>query len=225
MIGNDPYEEEVLFVLTGMERSGTIWATRLLADALQVASHTLYRDPPYTFEDDPAVWHPERPGRFIRRLHYAVHDYPYESVPCVLLVRDPRDVAVSRVETSGFDEPQATYDAEALRFVPVWVSFYTAWEEDHRCIDLLRYEDLLSNPQKIISDTLSVLGLPFEVDDLEAALREHSFPVMVNRLKGRNGRAGVWRERLSQGVADYVWAEYKDALRLFGYGEAGVLTC
>jgi len=209
-----------LFVLNGLERSGTIWTTRLLADSLGIAAHSRQNDPPFTTEDDPAVWHLERSGKYMRRLHCFVQAYPYDNVPCVIIQRDPRDVAVSQVEATRIEEP---YDVYAERLLPNWCHFHEEWWTDPRRVGHVRYEDLLTNPHKEISRVIGLLGLPINLEAIDRAVQEHKFSAMNNKHKGRHGKAGTWREALSPGGAARLWELYGHVLLRFGYGSKGVL--
>jgi len=217
---NDP-ESEILFVLNGIERSGTIWTTRLLAETLEVGARSRFRDKdaPFLHNDDPAVWVIDRPGKFIRRLHFHVRAYPYDYVPCVILTRDPRDVAVSQYEAAKLE---TGYDDYAERLLPLWQEFHLGWLADERAAAWLRYEDLLDATEAVIDITLTRLGLSFDMARLVRAVDENSFGAMQNRHKGRYGKAGNWQDHLSPGCADRLWAKYRKVMTVFGYTKEGV---
>lgn len=215
-------ENEILFVINGMMRSGTIWLTRLFADTLGVASRTLYHDPPYTeVAGDGAVWHFERPGKFIRRLHYFPYEYPYtKATPMIIMVRDPRDVAVS--QKKYYNHP--TWEGTIEWSLPRWKNFYTAWRDDERMTTLVRYEDVVDFPISTIRETLHCLGFSDVSEDKIAHVYvAHSFSGTntqeLNKQKGEHGRYGAWKDAIPPELVGSIWRDYHEVMESFGYTE------
>lgn len=215
-------KDNVWFVVTGIERSGTVWITRLLADALNVPAQTAYRDPPCTYEDDPAVWGSDRQGKCIRRLHAYVDrypQYPYADVPCVVVMRDPRDLAVSRVDASKYARVTESYDQMAIQLLPIWCDFHQKWDADKRRQRTVCYENMLDWPEQELLLTIVALGETVTRDTLLAAIQTNAFPVMENWIKGEHGCYGTWHEKLSPSVAKWVWDKFGETMARYGYTE------
>lgn len=221
----------LLCVVNGLERSGTIWATRLLGDALNLPTQTRYHgDEPFDYDADPAVWGEWREGKLIRRLHHypaapnaPVLNYPYPNIPAIVVVRDPRDIGVSQYYFhTQFKSPDLRTAKIASGRSPLWARFYFGWLEDERMLTTVRYEDLRLSPAPELRRIILTLGLEPDLDAIDDAIYNNEFSHMRNWAK-RKGIVGGWREELSSAVADRVWERCKDAMRLFGYTRTGVL--
>jgi len=212
-------ESNVLLVINGMMRSGTIWFTRLLADSLNVASRTLYHDPPHTDTKlDSAIWHTERPGKFIRRLHYFTWEYPYtNAVPQVIICRDPRDTLVSQADyyTKGDVASRLPW------FLHHWPAFYKGWSQDERAKSLVRYEDLLNDSISEIVRTLTELNIPVSEPRVMQATIDHAFSLPAtqtsNFQKGNYGKSGSWQHRLTAEIEENVWSKCGEVAEMLGY--------
>lgn len=194
---------EPLFCAVGKPRSGTIWTTRLVGQAIGSPTQTRDVDDRMPiYKDDPAVWGQDRLGGLIRRLHYYADAYPYRS-PVLLVVRDPRDLAVSQAYFYSGDEP-----ADPIgRFKWVlgrWVKFHEEWLRDRRMMTYVRYEDLYENPQRelgrivlaLINHGLSIHRVPTS-KQVACAVHDNSFDRMENWTK-RKGTVGEWREHFDK---------------------------
>lgn len=219
---------DTLFVVTGLERSGTIWLTRLLADALQLPSQTRPHNPPFTFADDPAVWGENREGKFIRRLHewpstldLAGVSRTYE-LPYIVIVRDPRDTAISQAHFYNHD-PNARARWLAGGETSNWQRFYLGWLRDDRCLTHIRYEDLLANTRQELIKLLGNLYIdeiadyPPE-DQIKAAIEANSFANMDNPLK-RIGKARNWEGILTPDTLAEIDRASGEGMRRFGYSK------
>ncbi len=125
------------------------------------------------------------------------------SVPnprAVFVLRDPRDVMASHI-ANGFDR-----DVEHV--CRAWVGYlarFEAFMERHpeRAL-LVRYEDLVSEPDRELGRVASMLG----IEDASPMLRFHDSEATVHRAGHRNadalrqevhrGRIGRWRSTLSR---------------------------
>ena len=201
MIDSDP-----LLCVIGMERSGTIWTTRLIAQAIDSPSQTRYREPPFGYDRDPVVWGEGRPGGLIRRLHAPAGPsaYRYQS-PVVLVVRDPRSIAVSQIYFHERErEREGIFDAHFKYIIQEWAKYYSAWTKDDRVISVVRYEDMLANPQvelntvvmDIFRAQVPIHRMP-NSKEIAATVRDNSFDNMKNWAKG-SGIRGNWRTHLSK---------------------------
>ena len=217
----DELEESVLLIVNGAARSGTIWATRLLADSLQVASRTSYANPPCTNpEADSAVWHMERPGKFIRRLHYHAHEYPYSpAIPLVSTIRDPRDIVVSQADYYG----RNSADTQAQIWIPRLFAFFREWAESGKITATMRYEKLLKDAKREVICVLDELNFPIDEKQIDQAVRDHEFSRSTNYQKGKYGHEGSWKTRIDPSLAGRIWKRYRDDFYDLGYDQNGFI--
>lgn len=201
--------------VTGIERSGTIWHTRLLADAFGLPGGTRsWRwDNP---ELDGAVHALDRDGPSVRRGHWYPNAYPYRGSPVVVTCRDPRDVAVSH--SHYYNKPDLR--AVALWLAPRWAKFLAEWEKEG--VPFSRYEDMLADPSRQLRKVIAGLGLEMPSDEAIAeAVVTNEFKVMVaegrKHKEMRKGTAGQWREVMAPETAEAVARAIGPELARWGY--------
>ena len=210
----------ILFVVNGLERSGTIWASRLLAQCIN--SPSLTRSPRWDTYDagDPAVWGLDRPGKPIRRIHYYVDAYRYGEVPMLLVVRNPLDHIVShRYAWIQGEEGMALSDLSrhAAWLAPLIVKFAEEWMADERCITHVRYEDLHRRPGIEMRRIISAFDLPMPSDErIQQAIYDNEFVRMDNKLK-RKGKMGEGRREMDEETISHVTDACKDFMEQFHY--------
>ena len=222
-------DADPLLCVIGWWRSGTIWATRLIAQAINSPSQTRYSKIPFRYKRDPVVWGEGRPGGIIRRLHKWSHGYQYQS-PVVLVVRDPRAVAVSHTYFRGHEKEKGAFDAHFRwtvgNTVGNWVMYYQAWVKNDKVAAIVRYEDILDNPQvelctiveKLVSQGVPIHHTPSS-SDIATAVKDNVFDVMENHAK-RKGIRDDWKGCLSRDVQLWweVEREKHEIVRRLGYG-------
>lgn len=204
----------ILFYTTGLERSGTIYITRLMADALNVQSGTRGAElDDYT--RDPVVWGLDRQSLMIRRVHWFPDEYT-KTLPVLLIVRDPRDTAVSQAHFYK----KTDFNSHALWVAPQWNKFYREWLKDDRVRSVARYRDMVDDPRKEIYRIAKEMGVRdiLEEENVEKAVNDNSFDNMVNYLK-RKGGYGGWREILSDSTARTVRSRCLGIMQRLGYDE------
>jgi hypothetical protein len=154
--------------MIGEPRSGTTWTMRML----RKMGVTVKRG--------------HDGARFGSKLHEMLPGY--SDLNILLLVRDPRAVAVSKWIFIKNVSPETTnltiaqYVMSKRQGVPEIVSFYNGWmgrSNDPRNFWMIRYEDLLSNPV----DTLDALG--FTKD--KALIKEAVYLNRADRMKALRG--------------------------------------
>lgn len=201
-----------IFCVTGLERSGTIWTTRLLADSLGLQSRT--RDFPYdTYKKDAVVWGLDRDAPYIRRVHYYPSGLKF-SCPVVMVVRDPRDVAVSQAYFYRYTDNK--FDSHMRWLAPQWGGFIREWEQDSRLASTLTYESLHLDAVGTIARVISDLDMVVAIADIKNAVAANEFAAMENWTK-RKGTIGEWRVKLSPGVANRACRSIMPLMRRFGY--------
>ena len=162
----------------------------------------------------------------------------------IYLVRDPRDVAVSYAHHLGVghdalidlmtDDRAVSGDNvhKVTEFVGSWNRHVESWTAHPAWPTMvLRYEDLLADPADGFGDVIRFLGAEPDPPRLARAIRHSAFDVLAaqERERGfverpgaaalffRNGRAGQWRDVLSDRQTRAVEHAQAPQMRRFAY--------
>jgi len=165
----------------------------------------------------------------------------------VHLVRDPRDVAVSASHHWGLSLDQTidrmnnpdqwvAEDADGGPWVPQMLSDWSGhtrrWLDCPLPMLTLRYEDLLADTPGLFRKILDHVGLTIDEPRLQQAVEQCSFERLqaqerdggfVERRRMstapffRSGKAGGWRQTLSEGQNAALVAAHGDLMRQFSY--------
>ena len=213
-------------VVTGFPKSGTVWATQMIADYLQLP----FVDLSYSPVGCPAVIH----------THYRVPSRG--GLPMVYVARDGRDTIVSmyfylaQLLPEG-DDPQMPRwlrryfkglknKADIRDFLPRFIEYQfrrptgcrANWNEHLKSyfetrrtnVPLLKYENLLADPQSELSQAVGLLtGRPVDEELLQFTVRKFSFEKQTGRKRGkqqdsafvRKGTAGDWKNYFNKEAA------------------------
>lgn len=171
------------------------------------------------------------------------------SLGAIYLVRNPLDVAISyahlngtdidtmieMMATPGFGVGRSTVNGLDRVHVVIgsWSENVASWtERPHPAVLVLRYEDLLDNPEAAflkvtrhlqIKPTRAQLRRAIELsrfDRLRGLEDRDGFaerPQRSNEAFFREGRAGQWRERLSEAQVARIVARHGPLMKRFGY--------
>jgi hypothetical protein len=158
-------------------------------------------------------------------------------------VRDPRDVALSYAAFARRDVDEiiafmgakgasnASDGAQVFELLGSWSEHALSWVGAPKRL-LVRYEDLLNEPERYFVRIIKFLGTG-EVDAarLARAISFSSFDSLSGqeaaegyRAAGgaktffRAGKAGQWRERLTAGQVRKIEAAHGAVMQKFGYG-------
>jgi hypothetical protein len=162
----------------------------------------------------------------------------------IYIVRNPLDVCISLSHHYGTDldttvnilaDPSIgskTNDKIVYEVHKSWSIHVDSWTNPLRPgLAVLRYEDMLNNPIKTFSGLTRFLGLNPPRQRLERAIERASFKTLRQQedQKGfkekspfaqkffREGRAGQWRDKLSQSQVDKIVDQHKEQMQRFGY--------
>lgn len=162
----------------------------------------------------------------------------------IYIVRDPRDVAISLAHHLGktIDEAIRTMGARDTetpinekRIHEIWGSWsqhVESWtRKPHRAIYVMRYEDMLSEPQKTFGGLARHLLLNFTPAQLDLAVQRSSFAVLKGQEEKngfvekseradrffREGRAGQWKDVLSAEQVRRIVSDHGEQMTRFGY--------
>lgn len=160
----------------------------------------------------------------------------------VYLVRDPRDVAVSFSEHMGIAIDEAidkmadpcsgvVTPEHLVHMTSSWSENVMGYltEKEFR-VTLVRYEDLLSDPQGQFKRILDAVGIPFDDFKLHRALDlanlrslkkqedERGFGEKKNQERFFNrGTAGHWRDLLSKEQVTRIERDHGEVMQSLGY--------
>jgi hypothetical protein len=163
----------------------------------------------------------------------------------VYIVRNPLDVVVSYADHLG-QTIEATIELMARKGartgnVPGWVSEVVgSWTEHveswtgrpHPALHVVRYEDLLAKPGQAFGAVVRFLRIAARPARLTRAIEQSSFRNLraQEEAKGfkergrsqafffREGKAGVWKDRLTPAQVEAIVAAHGTQMRRFGYG-------
>ena len=190
------------------------------------------------------------PGPVFVKTHnanLAFHDVPLctpeVTAGAIYVVRDPRDVAVSYSAYlgMGLDEiitfmadPRAAIrgtELQVFEFLSSWSAHALSWVGAKNRL-LVRYEDLLANPEAAFGRVARYLSTTVDAERLRRAIAFSDFSILAAqeqkqgyRAHGvaaqapffRAGRSGQWRDVLTSTQAQKITAAHGEVMRNFGY--------
>lgn len=205
--------------LAGFPRSGTTWATWLLAGTLNCPAYGWSE----SANDFAAEGH-ERPnqewgvyrghfrpaedgGAALARLN--INKVREDGDYIVLQVRDPRDVAVSAAQYWGTDIDQGVSRVVESKNPAnmTWQRYITQWLESGFPFALMQYEYLIEDCVGTLEATFDALGIEIDKGRLPGVVERNTFATRYkNRLQPRRrfitnnfywrGQVGQWRTYL-----------------------------
>ncbi|MBS4052995.1 MAG: sulfotransferase domain-containing protein [Methylomonas sp.] len=174
--------------------------------------------------------------------------FPIElTLGAIYLVRDPRDVAVSLAHhmrqsldqtIERMSNPQAMMSM-SKRFIPKqlpqrltsWSGHVESWLEAPVGRLLLKYEDMLSDPEAHFGAAVRFLGIDADRDKIAAAVEAVAFERLRSEEKARGfvetppgvegffrrGIAGGWRESLTPAQVTRIETDHAAVMRSLNY--------
>jgi hypothetical protein len=236
--------------LVGYFRSGSTWSRFLFGNFIQ-------QDEPVTFTNMdrlvPSIY--ESPDRVLRNLprvlkSHECFDPRYPRV--IYVVRDPRDVAVSfyfynlkvRVIPDGYSMDEFVTRFVAASVVPYadrvgcWQDHVLSWvrlREGALGFSLVRYEDLLVDPARELTNVAPMLGIDPTASRIERAVALSSASYMQSLEKKqskqwattkdsrqdipfvREAKSGGWRTKLSVSAVRTIEQAWGTTMKALGY--------
>jgi len=170
----------------------------------------------------------------------------------IYIVRDPRDVVLSNANHFGINNQESTnmiinmesYEIENFdtqnkkefrrSLMGSWSSNYLSWKNyKGRKIHLIKYEDLVENPNKYFTKMLeymkSIFPLNIDKDKIEKSIEETAFHKLQNLEnqegfieKGvgkffRKGKVGEWKEKLEPKLSKQIEHHFKKEMLDLNY--------
>ncbi len=172
------------------------------------------------------------------------------AVRTIYLVRNPLDIAISFANHLGWDSldhmicqmanPNFTLASNRKRFnnqlcqtLSSWSGHVESWLAgiDNHNVFIIKYEDMLKNPQQTFSDAVNFLQLPYSSDQIRSAIQNSEFYKLQkleqshgfrerpekSRLFFRKGTVGTWQDTLSESQIEMVINEHATVMRRLGY--------
>jgi len=192
-----------------------------------------------------------RPGVLIVKTHNRmglVQDVPIMTPDVtwggVYVIRNPLDIIPSYADHYGCsietaimaslaeDHKLGRMKTRIDQYVGSWTSHVRSWmivKGLHRHV--MRYEDILDNPQKSFSTMISFLEMPSDRNRIKKAAKFSSFKTLRSQedKEGftersanskrffRTGRAGGWENTLSEEQIALICRGHRHVMRAFGY--------
>jgi len=162
----------------------------------------------------------------------------------IYIVRNPLDVAISLSHHIGttIDEaittmgmPDVRTPVNEKRVYEIWGSWsqhVESWtRKPHRAIYVMRYEDMLNDPQKTFGALARHLLLDATLPQLNLAVERSSFANLKSQEEKtgfkekpekaerffREGRAGQWKDVLTAAQVDRIVKDHREQMARFGY--------
>ena len=164
----------------------------------------------------------------------------------IYIIRNPLDVVISLSSHFGLSLDQAiqlmndpeggtdeTREGGTIRqYFGSWSGHANSWTHfDQKRMHLMRYEDMLENPAETFGGMARFLGLNLPKDQLDRAIEFSSFDVVRKQEdeKGfkersskndrffRVGKAGQWKDILTNDQVDRIVNSHHQAMTRYGY--------
>jgi hypothetical protein len=166
------------------------------------------------------------------------------TLAAVYIVRNPLDVAVSYAHYSGLPADRIiAYMADSAgnidmsrqrvyEFLGSWSFHVASWMSvPNRPVLLLRYEDMLTAPERSFGRLAAFLRLKPDAMQLRRAIEKSSFGELARQEEERGfverpttsekffrvGKAGQWQEALSQSQVNAIVGAHAPMMMRFGY--------
>lgn len=162
----------------------------------------------------------------------------------IYIVRNPLDVAISlshhmnktidqAIETMGSPDVESQVNEKRVHeFWGSWSQHVMSWtRKPHRAIYVMRYEDMLSDPEKTFGNLADHLLLGPTPAQVRQAIERSSFANLKSQEEKegfkekpehaerffREGRAGQWKEILTPAQVDRIVKDHSEQMKRFGY--------
>lgn len=156
------------------------------------------------------------------------HELPSDSFPAIYLVRDGRDSLVSlswfnlasrtspNPEVSDKEFQKRLKNTILSEAFGGWSNNCQAWAGRSGQTTVVRFEDLIAQPEKIVAEAFAAIDLEFlrnEKRKLPSFEQLHSH----NPFLYRKGKVGGWQDQMSEDLHGLFWKKHGKAMHAFGY--------
>lgn len=164
----------------------------------------------------------------------------------IYIVRNPLDMLISYADHYGLEPEQAMKDvadpnttilpssAAVRQFTGNWSDHVRSWTNNPKFpVTVLRYEDMLDDPQTAFEKVIKAVGAPVDSDRIARAIEASSFAESRRQEEEsgfnekapnaekffRSGKSGEGTRLLEGDIADAICDEHRDVMAKFGYLE------
>jgi glycosyltransferase involved in cell wall biosynthesis len=233
-----------MILIASFPRSGNTFLRNILYEVYGVESSTYHVNPNHIHDENFSKY------PFIK-THLLPNELPAfaESAPCIYLIRDGRDALCSMAHhKKDIIEPGTDFNqnlqeaiiAEKESFFGGWSHNVSQWVEKADLV--LRYEDLISDPIKVIDRINTIFPLPAahwnrmpSFEQMKNRINKYGSGVQLDvsnieklKLSNKNfrkGKSGSWKEEMPDELHDLFWSKHGDTMEMLGYTrEGGIQT-
>lgn len=202
--------------------------------ALDIAStYSLYDDP--ALEDlgiADKVGHKRLPDGGVRHLKedeilhlVKTHELSLpDNCPAIYIVRDGRDAMVSLAHYQQTIEGDTTpFSTRLARLVDgeynfgSWSGHVESWINDRPTLVVVRYEDLVRDPVKIVLHALKGIGFPVSKMAANKTIPTFDELKSLSPKFFRAGRTGSWSTEMSESLQRQFWRRHRPGMAKTGY--------
>lgn len=154
----------------------------------------------------------------------------YKNKRAIYIVRDPRDVEVSKYKKSLKEnwniESRKKFFGEFVKGNVMaegrWDEHFRSWkrasEKGKAKVHFVKYEDLKKNSKKELEKIADFLGVDCSEETIQKAIDNNSVEKMKKENKNvRKGKAGNWKEELTKEEINLIENEFKSTMENLGY--------
>lgn len=156
------------------------------------------------------------------------HEMPSDLFPAIYLVRDGRDSLVSFAWFNLTSQEDPHREIAEKVFIKElsnqirsniyggWSDNVLAWTQRPEQSVLVRFEDLILQPKRVVGNALRCVGLQCQEDESE---KLPSFRELHNQnpYLYRKGKVGGWRTQMPESLHDLFWEKHGTAMEILGY--------
>ena len=164
----------------------------------------------------------------------------------IYIIRNPLDTVLSYAKHFNVDLNQATdalcrddtiaapNDSSTIQFLSSWATHVTSWTGFATYpICVVRYEDMLTDPEHAFTKMLKLIGIPVDQNRLKKSIRFASFKELKKQEEKqgfeekpeksetffRSGKSGNWKKELPEALRDKIIAANGEVMKKYGYIE------
>jgi glycosyltransferase involved in cell wall biosynthesis len=181
------------------------------------------------------------------KTHLLPHKLPFvaEKATSIYIIRDGRDALCSvahhkkddvELDTGFYQNLQKAIVTDSENFFGGWSSHVIQWVEKADLV--LRYEDLISDPQKVLERINTLFPLPTahwdrlpSFEEMKKRINKYGSgdPLDISNIEKlklsnknfRKGKSGSWTAEMPDALHDLFWSKHGDTMEMLGYARGG----
>lgn len=159
-----------------------------------------------------------RPEPFFIKSHLL--ESSADPAPALYIVRDGRDVHVSRVhflagrKVGDYELPFEVRLRELVTY-RAWSEHVRTWRSRAAPTALVRYEELVEDPGVTVKRACEEIGVP--LPEPQGELKPFSKLQERNPIQHRRGKVGTWRREMPIEIQERFWGIHWEEMEALGY--------